>query len=264
MASIRPVLCRSFHVLTRTLTSKSARKRGIEKCYDERCEVHFITHIPPRRKTKTTMTASEIFSIAVTVGICQICLDLAANYLVYKKEPYQRACSALERARWKLNKAEAELAKNPKKNEKRHQRAKDDFGEAAARVAQKHTAPSMLTSLFFLILLRILGAENKGNVIAVLPFTPFKLLARITRRGLDWGSMPSGMIEGSNVFFEQGASYLFIYFLATMSVKVYCSKIFGTTPPSGADRGIMTVMDSPQGQKMAKAMGVDPDDLKFD
>jgi hypothetical protein len=209
------------------------------------------------------MTASEILSIAMTVGICQIFLDLVANYLVYKKDPYQRACAAFERARWKLNKAEADLAKNPKKNETRHQRAKEDFGEAAAVVAQKHTAPSMMTSLFFILLLRILGAENQGNVIAVLPFTPFKILARVTRRGLDWSNMPLGAIEGSNVNFEQGASYLFIYFLSAMSVKFYCSKLFGTSPPPGADKGIMTVMDSPKGQKMAKAMGIDPDDLKF-
>jgi hypothetical protein len=215
-------------------------------------------------KTKrSTMTASEIMSIAVTVGVCQICLDLVANYLVYKKDPYLRACGAFERAQWKLNKAEADLVKNPKKNEKRHQRAKEDCGEAAATVAQKHTFPSMMTSLFFVILLRILGAENKGNVIAVLPFTPFKILARITRRGLDWSNMPGGAIEGSNVFFEQGASYLFIYFLSTLSIKFYASKLFGTSPPPGADRGIMTVMESPKGQKIAKALGVDPDDLKF-
>lgn len=50
------------------------------------------------------MTHSDVLNIAVTVAVCQICLDLACNYLVYKKDPYQRACSALERARWKLNK----------------------------------------------------------------------------------------------------------------------------------------------------------------
>eukprot|EP00980_Cylindrotheca_fusiformis_P007945 scaffold1697_cov120-Cylindrotheca_fusiformis.AAC.27 len=210
------------------------------------------------------MTASEVLSIATTVGVCQICLDLVTNYLVYKKEPYQRACNALERARWKLNKAEADLAKNPKKNEKRHQRAKDDFGEAAAFVASKRSAPTVLSSIFFIVLLRILGAENKGNVIAVLPFTPFRLLGRLTRRGLDWGNMPDGVVEGSNVSFEQGASYLFIYFLATISVKTYCNKLFAINAPPGADRGIMTVMDSPQGHKMAKAMGIDPDDMKFD
>ena len=50
------------------------------------------------------MTYSDVLNIVVTVGVCQICLDLACNYLVYKKDPYQRACSALERASWKLKK----------------------------------------------------------------------------------------------------------------------------------------------------------------
>ncbi|KAL3931586.1 MAG: hypothetical protein SGBAC_011241 [Bacillariaceae sp.] len=210
------------------------------------------------------MTHSEVLNIAVTVAVCQICIDLACNYFVYKKEAYKRACSALERARWKVKKAEEDLAKNPKKNEKRHQRAKDDFDTARAVVVSKHTFPSAFSSLFFVILLRILGAENKGNVIAVLPFAPWSILGRISRRGLDFANMETGLIGDSTVTFEQGASYLFIYFLSTMSVKFYCSKLFGTKPPSGADGGIFSVMDSPQGRKMAQAMGVDPDDLKFD
>ena len=49
-----------------------------------------------------------------------------------------------------------------------------------------------------------------------------------------------------------------------MSVKFYCNKLFGTKPPRGADGGIFSVMDSPQGRKVAQAMGIDPDDLKFD
>lgn len=170
----------------------------------------------------------------------------------------------MERARWKFNKSEADLKKNPKKNEKRHIRAKEEFGEAAATVAQLHTAPTTMSSLFFIILLRILGAENKGKVIAVLPFVPFKILGRVTRRGLDWGSMSEGLIEGSDVFFAQGGSYLFIYLLSAMSVKFYVTKIFGKSPPAGADGGVMTVLNSPRGQKLAKSLGYDPDDLKFD
>ena len=122
----------------------------------------------------------------------------------------------------------------------------------------------MFSSLFFVILLRILGAENKGKVIAVLPFLPFKLLGKVTRRGLDWGSMPEGLIEGTNINFGQGGSFLFIYLLSAMSVKFYVSKIIGKSPPPGADKGVMTVMDSPRGQKMIRSMGLDPDDMKFD
>jgi hypothetical protein len=122
----------------------------------------------------------------------------------------------------------------------------------------------MMSSFFFIILLRILGAENKGKVIAIIPFLPFRLLGKITKRGLDWGGMPDGLIEGSGIHFGQGGSYLFIYLLSTMSVKFYASKIFGTPPPRGADGGMMTLLESPQGQKMAKTMGYDPADLKFD
>lgn len=50
------------------------------------------------------MTHSDVLNIVFTVAVVQLCLDIASHYLVYKREPYQRACSALERAHWKLTK----------------------------------------------------------------------------------------------------------------------------------------------------------------
>jgi hypothetical protein len=49
--------------------------------------------------------------------------------------------------------------------------------------------------------------------------------------------------------------------LATMSVKFYVSKLFGTPAPKGAE-GIMAVMDSPGGKKLMETMGIDPAEFK--
>jgi uncharacterized membrane protein (DUF106 family) len=207
------------------------------------------------------MTGSEIIHIAITVGVVQLVCDLLAKYLVFEKDPYKRAVSAMERAKWKLDKATLDLAKNAK-HQKRHKRAEDDYAEIAAEVARRHMGPGMLTSFLFIILLRILGAEHKGNVMAVLPFVPFNFLTRITARGLEWNEASDMMLDGSPVHAKQAASFMFIYFLCTFSVKFFVHKAFGTTPPAGADKGIMSTMDSPQGKQVMNMMGVDPAEYK--
>jgi cytochrome c-type biogenesis protein CcmH/NrfG len=110
------------------------------------------------------MTASDILQIAVTVGVCQLICNLLANYTVYKKEPYQRALSALERFRWKRDKAKTDFEKQPKKHEKKYKLAQDDYKEAVSEVARRHTGPTMFIALFFMLLLRILGTEHQGKV----------------------------------------------------------------------------------------------------
>jgi hypothetical protein len=206
------------------------------------------------------MTASEILNIVVTVGLSQLGCDLLAKWLVYNKEPYQRACGSLQRAKWKLDKAEVDAKKNDK-HAKRLQRSKDDYGEFCSDVARRHTGPGMISSIFFVILLRILGAEHKGNVMAILPFVPFTFFTRITARGLDWSNVPDTALEGIGIEVKQATSFLFIYLLAGLSVKYFVNKTFGTQPPAGADRGIMTVLESRQGQRLVKSLGIDPEEL---
>ena len=109
------------------------------------------------------MTASEISSIVVTVGICQLIIDLISNYVVYQSDAYQRSIRLVERSKTKLSKAEADLEKS-KKHQKKFDRAKADYSTSCADVARRHFIPNALSSVFFVILLRILGTEHKGKV----------------------------------------------------------------------------------------------------
>jgi hypothetical protein len=208
------------------------------------------------------MTASEVLHIVITVGISQLVIDLLANYFVFKGENYTRLIEALERARWNLGKAEADAAKNPTKHGKRLLRAQEDFSAAGGNVSSRHVGPSMLGSIYFLILLRILGAEYKGKLLAVLPFIPFKFLQRVTTRGFNWSNLDTDTaFEGVSVSYQQGVSFLFIYMLSALSVKVVVNRLVGTQPPPGADRGVMGFLESPQGKRIARGFGIDPDEL---
>lgn len=235
------------------------------------------------------MTAPEILRIVFTVFVVQLICDLLAHWRIYSKEPYQRSLEKLSRSKFKLaqmktkegnmNAAPVTTAAASKKNSKQDrnakmvQRAVDDHADALANVAGRHTSPNIMTSIVFLVLMRVLGADFKGKVLAVLPFCPFKILRRITARGLEFVSttdgdnstsyaeLLEGMKSGPVNDLAQAASFTFIYMLTAASVKYYVHQIVSTKPPVGAE-SLMAMVDSPQGQKMLRAVGIDPVDLK--
>ncbi len=112
------------------------------------------------------MTAADISSIILTVGFWQLVIDLMSNHFVYNKDPYQRSLRTMERFKGKLDRAEADLKKS-EKHRKKFDRAKGEYQGACADVARRHFAPNIMGSLFFIILLRILGIENNGKVCVI-------------------------------------------------------------------------------------------------
>lgn len=239
------------------------------------------------------MTASEILHIVVTVAAVQLVCDLLAHWRIYSQEPYQRSLDKLSRCQFKVaqlkakeeqqsnsnktNKTAATAAaatpakttKNANKlerNAKVVQRANDDHSNALANVAQHHTVPGVLTSLVFLILMRILGTDLKGKIVAILPYAPFSLLQRVTARGLDFGAAaasaaPPPEVGPSVSSLAQAASFTFIYMLTAASVKYYVHLLVSTAPPVGAE-SLMAMVDSPHGHHVMKSLGMDPADFK--
>ena len=226
------------------------------------------------------MTAPDILQLAVTIAVMQIFCDLIANWLIFNKDRYQRALGALSRAKNKLEREKVAIGKesskdiainassNSKKSKaerlmKRLQRAEDEYSEAKGVVARKHIAPGFFTSVFFVLLLRILGTEHKGQIMGIIPFTPFQILRKLTARGIEFGPLQYDPISEKVTSTDQACGFMFIYVLCGFSVKYYAGKLFGTKPPAGAE-GVTSIMDSPTGQNMIRALGVDPADLKVD
>jgi hypothetical protein len=213
------------------------------------------------------MTCSEISNIIVTIGLSQLILDLLSNYFVYQGDAYIRAIREMERCKSRVDRAEFDTKRsNNKNNAKKLERAKAEHSQACADVARRHMMPSIASSLFFFLLLRILGTEYKGKVIGILPFVPYHFVTRITARGLDWRDIAIEELKaaGTSMDPKRAFSFMFVYILAGFTVKFYVSKLVGKKPPAGADGGIQTILDSPMGRSFAKSIGIHPDDLKMD
>ncbi|KAG7341384.1 integral membrane protein DUF106 [Nitzschia inconspicua] len=213
------------------------------------------------------MTCSEILNIVTTVAISQLIIDLLSNYFVFKGRHYTEAVRQMERAKAKVDRAEYDMQRsNSKNNPKKLELAKEEYSLYCADVARRHMMPNMIGSLFFLLLLKILGTEYKGKVIGVLPFVPYTFVSRITARGLDWKdvSVEDLKAAGTTMDPKQALSFMLVYILAGWVAKSYVKRAVGTNPPPGADGGLQTIANSPMGQAMAKRLGFDPDEMKLD
>lgn len=224
------------------------------------------------------MGVSDILYIVSTVAATQAAVDILANKFVYSNENYQHRVSTLDRMRIKRDKALASPspennansnnnsksnAKAMEKYEKKIQRAEDDYAMAASNVAQKHSAPKIFNSIIFVILYRILYTEYGGKVIAILPYEPWGIIRRISMRGVSFAedhgfeAADASRVQSVN----QACGFLFIYLLCNWSVKVAVTKLLGKKAPSGTEKGFLTMMDDPRGQKLLQQFGVDTDEI---
>lgn len=203
------------------------------------------------------MTAADILKIVGTVAVTQVVIDVLANRWVFNTESYDRLCRALLRAQTLEAKARASKATNAEKHAKKLGKHVTEREALAALVAKKHATPAMGGSVAFLILYRILSAEHAGKVVAVLPFVPFRLLRRITLRGLDFGPEGAAAVAGA----ERACAFAFVYMLAAASAKFIVHKLLARKPPPGADGGFETMMEAPQSKAVMRSFGMDPDEF---
>lgn len=161
------------------------------------------------------MPTSEIARICTTVATVQFLCNIAGNWLIFSKNAYRLAVERLERTTKAKDLADRDAAEHKgqkaSKRAKRAKRVEDDHKTAVALVAGMHLLPTLLTNVVFFILLRIFGAEMKGMIVGVLPFSPFSLLRRLCSRGLEFN--PSLMFEAlspSVTGVDQACSFMFV------------------------------------------------------
>ncbi|KAL3758824.1 hypothetical protein ACHAWU_007941 [Discostella pseudostelligera] len=240
------------------------------------------------------MTISAISNIALAIGFTELLACIISRKFIFQSKSYTRAVADYEKAKARRDKTVASLAvkhpsqqpksqKNADRDRKKLEWENKEVSSLAAEIAKRHTQAGVCQSVAFLILYRILAVEYAGNIVALLPFQPFKLLQRMTFRGFTnmtvsevqslWMEQshggPDATIPGDMgpvhphvSSASQACSLAFIYFLCSFSIKAIVQKAFGTKPPPGADDYVGSVIDAPQGQKMLQNFGLNAEEVK--
>lgn len=213
---------------------------------------------------------SAIGHIAFAVGAAELILCVLSRKFIFQSESYTRTISSFERAKARRDKTAASLAikqtqpksqKSTEKDKKKMDREDEELKSLAAEVARRHTVSGFYQSMAFLILYRILAAEYAGKVVALLPFQPFKLMQKMTFRGLTLPSeYMSAFPDVSNA--SQACNFAFIYILCSFSIKMMANMAFGTKPPAGADDGVGNMMETTQSKKVMETFGVNPNEVQ--
>lgn len=211
------------------------------------------------------MTAHDILRIIIAISVAQCTADVLSRKLIFEKETYQRSVQTVERLKLKRGKAgqSKQLEQKPGASSKggksssndnsmsaKKKRAESDYKEAVAQVSRQHVMPSIITAIFFYVILyRYFAAEFKGQVIALLPFTPWNIVQRVlTRRGLPATVSP------------RACGFSFIYMLSSFSIKIAVHKLLAVVPPKECE-SMTSILDTAKAQEIMKQMGVNIEEV---
>jgi hypothetical protein len=203
--------------------------------------IHYYIHIQYTMSTATS-ASSEILRLVSSIALVQVACSLFSNYCFYRTEAYERAVAAVDRAQWNVKHEEQRLllattttASATNNNNTRMTRANESLSQAVGKLAAFQLGPNLLNSIVFVVLLKVLGADLGGRVLAVLPFVPMRYLDKLTGRGLDFVESASALDLQSITDLKQASAFLFIYLLTNMSVKTYVHKLLAPSMPPGSE-----------------------------
>tara|TARA_B110000305_G_C19200852_1_gene521096 strand:- start:71 stop:784 length:714 start_codon:yes stop_codon:yes gene_type:complete len=207
--------------------------------------------------------------IASAVGLVIMC-EGYAWYSVYRHEAYRKAIITLKRLKAEKDKLEAkekEIATSSKANKKigksttplvvkskgkgtstKAKVAADSYNNSLAGLTALSSRSTMVTTVVNFACMQFLRSRYKGVVIAVLPFTPFTLLQKLTQKGLELECHP------------RACGFLFIWLVLQVGLRPFVKKLVGPKPVEGT--GYTAFLKSPQIIKMMEKWGVDPKALE--
>lgn len=114
----------------------------------------------------------------------------------------------------------------PVDKRKAHERAvarlEEDVKDATNKLSALKFRATILTSVGFFMLYRVVASSFSGRIVARLPFEPIKIVQNLTHRGLP---------EKSDI---RDCGFGLIYTLATMALKQNVPRLFGFAPPRSA------------------------------
>ncbi|XP_074379814.1 uncharacterized protein LOC141720991 [Apium graveolens] len=168
--------------------------------------------------------SDSITVVAISILTAIIC-ETISYLLIYRTNSYKSLKSTIDKASKKLETLKTDPFA-PKLSLKKSKTKKIDRFETNLKESNRDLSmfkfkSGAVVALILFVVFRFLSNLFEGKAVAKLPFVPFKIVQKMSHRGL----------EGDDY---TDCAMAFLYFLCSISIRTNLQKFLGFSPPRGA------------------------------
>ncbi|GKA14524.1 calcium load-activated calcium channel-like protein [Tanacetum coccineum] len=178
----------------------------------------------------TTFKFSDSLTIVATSFLTAVVCEAISWLLIYRRTSYKSLKTAIDKASKKLETMKTDNNMATKKNKtKKIDRVETTLKESTRDLSLFKFKSGAVVALVLFVVFGLMNSLYEGRVVAKLPFVPFKIVQKMSHRGL----------RGDDY---TDCSMAFLYFLCSISIRTNLQKFLGFSPPRGAaGDGLFTV-----------------------
>ncbi|GAA0183250.1 hypothetical protein LIER_30700 [Lithospermum erythrorhizon] len=143
--------------------------------------------------------------------------------LIYRTSSYNSLKSSIDKASKKLHTFKSPLSKTPK-TQKKIDKLETTLKDSTRDLSMFKFKSGAVVAFVLFIVFGFLNSLFEGRAVAKIPFVPFRLVQKMSHRGLGGEDMTD-------------CSMAFLYFLCSISIRTNLQKFLGFAPPRGAAAG---------------------------
>ncbi|KAG5583588.1 hypothetical protein AABB24_018001 [Solanum stoloniferum] len=172
----------------------------------------------------------------VGISICTAIVCEAISYLlIYRTTSYKSLKSTIDKASKKLETMKTQepvpSVLTKKSKTKKIDRVETSLKESTRDLSLFKFKSGFVVAVVLFMVFGFLNSLFEGKVVAKLPFIPFRLVQKMSHRGLPGDDMTD-------------CSMAFLYFLCSISIRTNLQKFLGFSPPRGsAGAGLFPMPD---------------------
>ncbi|PWA47170.1 hypothetical protein CTI12_AA500270 [Artemisia annua] len=179
-----------------------------------------------------TFKYSDSLTIVATSFLTAVVCEAISWLLIYRRTSYKSLKTAIDKASKKLETMKTDNMVSKKNKAKKIDRVETTLKESTRDLSLFKFKSGTVVALVLFIVFGLMNSLYEGRVVAKLPFVPFKIVQKMSHRGL----------RGDDY---TDCSMAFLYFLCSISIRTNLQKFLGFSPPRGAaGDGLFTVPDA--------------------
>lgn len=155
--------------------------------------------------------------------------------LVYRTKKYKENKKQIDTINKKIEQTKESIKGTSKQNDKKVKQLENDLKRFSFEMFKTKIISMFIIGLFTIFFISLFNGLFQGIVVAKLPFVPFKLLSKMSHRGIL-----------SNDYTD--CSFTFLYVLCNLSFRTIVQKMLGFAPPRNTNQmpNLWNPLDDPK------------------